>query len=72
RLQSTQKHYKEAISLYESSLSDFRKLPVPGSEYGAMLQSYGDLLSQLKQTAKSDAIYAEARKYYARRNNRES
>lgn len=66
RLQASQKNYDAAISLYEHSLADFRKLPAPGSEYGAMLQSYGDLLAQLKKTAKSDAIYAEARNFYSK------
>ncbi len=66
RLQAAQKNYVEAIALYESSLANFRKLSVPGAEYGAMLQSYGDLLAQLKRTSKSNAIYDEARQYYSK------
>ncbi len=63
-LQAEQKHYPQALALYEQSLTDYRKLPAPGSTYGAMLQSYGDLLSQLKQQKKADAVYEEARAYY--------
>ncbi len=64
RLEAAQKRYPQAQALYEQSLADYRKLPVPGSAYGAMLQSYGDLLTQLKQQKKADAVYEEARAYY--------
>ncbi len=65
-LQAEQKHYPQALALYEQSLTDYRKLPAPGSAYGAMLESYGDLLTQLKQQKKADAVYEEARAYYKR------
>jgi tetratricopeptide (TPR) repeat protein len=65
RLCADQKQYPQAESLYDQALNGFRKLPVPGVEYGRVLESYADMLAQLKQTSKADKLYAEARAHYA-------
>jgi len=57
-----QKHYLEAQSLYERALATLRKSPHtdPSDTIGA-LESYGQILNQMKQEAKAVKIYDEAK-----------
>ncbi len=63
RVCAAQKNYAESQSFYEKALSILRNNPrANGSLTRQALEGYGQLLNEMKQTAKADKIYDEARK----------
>ncbi len=61
RVTAAQGRKTEACQYYETALLKLKTMPNARETYALMLESYGDMLDQMKQKAKADKIYEEAR-----------
>lgn len=61
RTSAAQGRKTQACKYYEDALAKLKKTPQAEAAYASMLESYGDMLEQMKDKSKANKIYEEAR-----------